>query len=218
MQHEFWHQRWEQNQIAFHKQDINPYLQRYWPRLSANPGGRVLIPLCGKTNDMIWLRAMGYEVIGVELSQLAVEAFFVENGLQPQIRIQGDFQVYEVDGLQIFCGDCFALRAADLGDIDAVYDRGALVALPPEMRVEYVSGLYAMLSANVEILLISFAYPQQDMPGPPFSVERQEIDSLYGHWCNIELLATENALETESQFKQRGLTRMLEQTYRLVVR
>jgi len=218
MHHEFWHQRWQQNQIGFHKQEINPLLERYWPKLAINPGARVFIPLCGKSNDMLWLLAMGYQVVGVELSPLAVESFFADNGLQPMVRRQGDFWVNEIDGLQIFCGDFFALQPTDLGEIDAVYDRGSLVALPPEMRIEYVSSLYAMLPPNVQILLIAFDYPQHEMPGPPFSVQREEVESLYLHWCDIELLTSENAFESEAHFKDRGLTRMTEHTYRLVVR
>jgi thiopurine S-methyltransferase len=218
MDHDFWHQRWQQNQIGFHKQEIHPLLERYWSKLSVNPGSRVLIPLCGKSNDMLWLLAMGFQVVGVELSPLAIEAFFADNGLQSRVRRQGDFWVNEIDGLQIFCGDFFALRPTDLGQIDAVYDRGSLVALPPDMRIEYVSSLYAMLSTNVQILLIAFDYPQHEMPGPPFSVQREEVESLYAHWCDIELLNSQNALENEAHFTDRGLTRMAEQTYRLVVR
>ena len=79
MHHEFWHQRWQQNQIGFHKPETNPYLQRYWPKLPLSPGCRVFVPLCGKSNDMLWLLGMGYQVVGVELSPLAVESFFSDN-------------------------------------------------------------------------------------------------------------------------------------------
>lgn len=218
MQHEFWYQRWQQNQIGFHKDEINPLLQAFWPGLSVRPNCRVLVPLCGKSRDMLWLLAMGYQVVGVELSPLAVESFFADNGLQPRVRRQGEFWVSEVDGLQIFCGDFFALRPDDVGEVDAVYDRAALVALPPDMRIEYVLNLSALLSANARMLLIAFDYPQHEMPGPPFSVQGEEIDSLYSHWCDIELLTSENALESEVQFKERGLSIMLEQSYRLTVR
>ena len=218
MQHEFWHQRWQQNQIGFHKQETNPLLQEYWPRLSVNPKSRVFVPLCGKSNDMLWQLAMGYQVVGVELSPLAVESFFSENGLKPTVRRQGDFSIYEIDGLQIFCGDFFALQAADIGEIDAVYDRASLVALPPDMRIDYVSKLATLLPSGVEILLIAFDYPQDEMQGPPFSVHGKEVNMLFSNWCEVELLASENVLEQELHFKERGLTRMAEQIYRLVVR
>lgn len=218
MQHEFWHQRWQQNQIGFHSHEVNPYLQRQWPALEIEPNSRVLVPLCGKSNDMLWLLAQGYQVVGVELSPLAVEAFFLENGLQPVQRRQGDFLIGEIDGLQIFCGDFFALHSADLGRIDAVYDRAALVALPHDMRIDYASHLSALLTPGVKMLLVAFDYAQHEMDGPPFSVPNDEVERLYRAWCDIELLADEDTLEREPHFKARGLSRLREQVYRLTVK
>lgn len=218
MQHEFWLERWKQNQIGFHKQEINPHLQHYWSRVSVSQGDRVFVPLCGKSNDMLWLLGMGYQVVGVELSPLAVESFFSDNDLKPTVRCNGDFLVSEVDGLQIFCGDFFTLQSADLGNINVVYDRASLVALPVDMRIKYVSSLSTLLSTNTQILLITLAYPQHEMQGPPFSVQGEEVDKLFSTWCDVELLASEDVLEQEIAFKERGLTSMTEQTYRLVVR
>jgi thiopurine S-methyltransferase len=218
MQHDFWHQRWQQNQIGFHSPDFNSYLQRFWPTLAVNSGCRVFVPLCGKSNDMLWLLAQGYQVVGVELSPMAVAAFFSDNDLHPIVRPQGNFLVHEIDGLQIFRGDFFALPAADLGKIDAVYDRAALVALPPEMRIDYVTHLATLLEPGQQILLVTFEYPQQEMPGPPFSVPGDEIEMLYQHWCLVTLLTSEDALEREIHFRERGLGSLHERVYRLVVR
>jgi thiopurine S-methyltransferase len=218
MQHEFWLERWKQNQIGFHKQEINPHLQHYWSRLSVNQGDRVFVPLCGKSNDMLWLLGMGYQVVGVELSPLAVESFFSDNDLKPTVRRNGDFLVSEVDGLQILCGDFFALQPADLGHVKVVYDRASLVALPVDMRIKYVSSLSTLLSTNAQILLITLDYPQHEMQGPPFSVQGEEVERLFSPWCDAELLASEDVLEQEMAFKERGLTSMEEQAYRLVVR
>lgn len=218
MQHEFWLERWKQNQIGFHKQEINPHLQHYWSRLPVNKGDRVFVPLCGKSNDMLWLLGMGYQVVGVELSPLAVESFFSDNDLKPTVRRNGDFLVSEVDGLQILCGDFFALRPTDLGKVNVVYDRASLVALPVDMRIKYVSILSTLLSTNTQILLITFDYPQHEMQGPPFSVQGEEVERLFSPWSDVELLASEDVLEQEMAFKERGLTSLAEQTYRLVVR
>lgn len=218
MQHDFWHQRWEQNQIAFHSHEINPQLQRYWPTLAIQPESRVFVPMCGKSNDLLWLLAQGYKVVGAELSPTAVAAFFKENNLQPTVRQQGNFSISEIDGLQIYCGDYFDLSAADLGRIDAVYDRAALVALPPEMRVDYVARMSTLLEPEQKILLVSFDYAQHEMSGPPFSVPADEIELLYGNWCTIELLTSEEVLQREESLQERGLGRLDEQVYRLVVR
>ncbi len=218
MQHDFWHQRWEQNQIGFHSHEINPHLQRFWPTLAVNTGSRVFVPLCGKSNDMLWLLAQGYQVVGVELSPKAVNAFFADNNLHPTVRHQGDFLIHEIDGLQIICGDFFKLSPADVGHIDAVYDRAALVALPPDMRLNYVFHLASLLEPDQQILLLTFEYPQHEMPGPPFSVPSNEIEMLYGHWCTIDILTSAEILKRELRFMEHGLRTLYEQVYRLIVR
>jgi thiopurine S-methyltransferase len=217
MQHEFWHQRWQQNQIGFHSEAVNPHLQQQWATLALKPNSRVFVPMCGKSNDMLWLLAQGHQVVGVELSPLAVEAFFAENGLQPSIRQQGHFVISEIDGLQIFCGDFFALQPADLGAIDAVYDRAALVALPDDMRISYAATLSKLLNPGTKILLVTFEYPQPEMAGPPFCVAQDEVELLYQAWCQIDLLESIDIGERDAHFKARGVSWIQERVYQLAV-
>ena len=54
MEHAFWHQRWQEGRIGFHQGDINPWLRRYWSALDLHADARVLVPLCGKSSDMLW--------------------------------------------------------------------------------------------------------------------------------------------------------------------
>jgi len=77
MQADFWQKRWERDQIGFHLAEVNPYLQQYWPALGLAAQTRVLVPLCGKSLDLIWLADQGFEVLGIELAEKAVEDFFV---------------------------------------------------------------------------------------------------------------------------------------------
>jgi thiopurine S-methyltransferase len=217
MQQEFWHERWQLNQIGFHSEEINRHLQQYWPALNIMPDSRVFLPLCGKSNDILWLFAQGYDVIGVELSPLAVQAFFVENGLSATTRKQGKFSVNETDGLRIYCGDFFDLSANDVAGICAVYDRASLVALPPEMRAAYAAHMQYLLKPGTKTLLVAFDYPQFEMQGPPFSVQAPEVLALYRSWCNVELLYTEDILDREPQFRDKGVSRMQEKVYILTV-
>lgn len=215
MQQEFWHERWQQNQIGFHNEDINRHLQQVWPALNMAPGSRVLVPLCGKSKDMLWLLAQGLEVIGVELSPLAVQAFFDENSLSATTRRQGHFSVSETDGLRIYCGDFFDLSSNDLAGVNAVYDRASLVALPPDMRADYAAHMRQLLDPGTKTLLVAFDYPQHEMPGPPFSVLTPEVQALYRSWCRVELLYSEDILDQEPRFRERGLSRLQEQIYEL---
>ena len=78
MDTDYWRERWARSETGFHQKEINPHLQRFWSALNLAPGSRVFVPLCGKSRDMLWLRGQGHEVVGVEISPLAVEAFFAE--------------------------------------------------------------------------------------------------------------------------------------------
>lgn len=186
MKHDFWHQRWSEGRIGFHQADFNPYLKKYWQLLSLAGDDRVFVPLCGKSKDMLWLREQGHEVLGVELNSSACEAFFAENGAEPECIQMPGFVVRSVDGVQLLCGDFFSLNAEDLRDVSAVYDRAALIALPPEMRVQYVEYLAQILPRGVQILLITLEFEGEG--GPPFSVQGTEVERLFGAAFEIECL------------------------------
>ncbi len=217
MQREFWLERWQLNQIGFHSEDINPYLPRFWPDFKLAADSRVLVPLCGKSKDMLWLKNQGHAVAGVELSPLAVEAFFAENRLKVNKTSQAPFTVSQAEAIRLYCGDFFDLRPAQLDGIDAVFDRAALVALPPALRKNYVNQLRSLLKPGVKILLVAFDYDQDEMPGPPFCVPAQEIEALYGEWCAVTLLCTQDITAQEPKFRERGLSSLREQVYALTV-
>lgn len=215
MHADFWHERWQQNQIGFHQDAVNLHLQEFWPALGVAAGSRVFVPLCGKSADMLWLRAQGHTVVGVEISPLAVHAFFAENGLPVTTRDVGRFSVCEADGICIYCGDFFDLGPDDLAGVGAVYDRASLIALPPDMRPAYAAHMQQLLPAATKILLVAFDYPQHEMNGPPFSVQEPEVRAMYGGRCSIELIRTADILEQETRFRDRGVTRLQEKVYLL---
>lgn len=187
---EFWLQRWEENRIGFHQAQFNAHLEAYWPTLGVPPAATVFVPLCGKSRDMLWLAAQGHRVLGVELSPLAVEAFFAENGLTPAVEPHGAFRRYRCGEIEILCGDFFALHPADLAGVGAVYDRASLIALPPEMRGRYAAHMRHLLSDRCPILLITLDYPQAERQGPPFAVGEGEVRELYAGRWQVEKIAS----------------------------
>ena len=187
MHPEFWHQRWADNQIGFHQDTPTPLLLKYWQSLGVAPGAQVFVPLAGKSLDMAWFASQGYRVLGVELSQRAVEQFFAEHGLQPDIRETNYGQHYAAAGIELICGDVFALDDAALRDCAAVFDRAALIALPPELRARYTRELYARLPTDCRGLLITLEYPQTERAGPPFSVAEDEVHALFDRDWRVEL-------------------------------
>ncbi len=216
MDPEFWLQRWREGLIGFHQDDFNPYLLRHWASLEPRPGEGVLVPLAGKSKDMLWLRDQGHRVLGVEISPLAVRAFFEENGLECQCRETGDFVCHSGAAIDLWCGDFFHLRPEDTGDIRLAYDRAALVALPPDLRRRYAEHMKALLAApDAAILLVTMDYPQTQMDGPPFSVTEAEVRDLYEPEFQVTHLETFDALAAYPKFAERGLTRLEERVYRL---
>lgn len=187
MEHEFWHERWASNRIAFHQGEPNGMLVAHITALGLNAGGRVFVPLCGKTVDIGWLRGKGLRVAGAELSELAVTQLFEEMGVVPEISERGTLKRYASDGIDIFVGDIFDLPAEELGSVDAVFDRAALVALPAEMRAGYAKHV-TEISGGAQHLLITFEYDQSVMDGPPFSVTDADVGTYYSEHYSLGVL------------------------------
>ena len=206
-------ERWDRGEIGFHQDEVNPYLIQYWPQLHITRDSMVFVPLCGKSRDMLWLREQGHPVLGVELSAIAVQAFFNENGYSPQHASEGRFDRCEADNIRILCGDFFDLCKDNLAKVGAVYDRASLIALPPEMRESYARHLISILPPATQILLVTVDYPQAEMQGPPFSVAAEEVTALYRDYANVRSLAKLDVLAKNPRFRERGLGRMQECIY-----
>ncbi|NIE73844.1 thiopurine S-methyltransferase [Pantoea sp. Ap-967] len=212
MEAAFWQKRWANNQIGFHRTDVNPFLQAHWPTLGLAAGSRVLVPLCGKSLDMAWLAEQGHRVVGVELSRLAVEDFFREQGLQPEVAQQGAFEVWRSGAIEVWCGDFFALRAEDLADCQGLYDRAAVIALPLEMRGRYMAHLAKVLPAGCKGVLLTMVYDQQLVDGPPFSVSDDEVRAGYAGGL-VQRLEEREVIDESPKFLQAGVASVLERVY-----
>jgi thiopurine S-methyltransferase len=215
MQPEFWHQRWREGRIGFHQDRPTPLLLAHWPSLGVAPGAKVFVPLAGKSLDLAWFASQGYRVLGVELSHLAIEQFFAEHGLAPGLRTSRYGTHYEAGGIELIHGDAFGLDADALAGCDAVYDRAALIALPPELRRRYVRELHAQLPAGCRGLLVTLEYPQEEKHGPPFSVPEAEVRMLYGRDWDVELLERRDILAGQPGFAAEGVTALDTAAYAL---
>lgn len=210
----FWLDRWQNRKIGFHQDHINPYLTKHWSALEPDSGNRIFVPLCGKTMDLLWLAEQGYEVIGVEFSQSAVEEFFKEQSLAYQLTVNGKLNSYQSENITIYQGDFFDLTAEVLGQVSVVFDRASLVALPATMRQAYCDHL-SDLAAGANMLLVSMEYDQAAMQGPPFSVPESEINQHYSKFYQINVLEEADLLSSSPQFSERGLQSLNEKVYKI---
>lgn len=211
----FWHERWQRGEIGFHKSRANPLLVRWWPQLALPSGSAVCVPLCGKSLDLLWLRDHGHSVTGVELSRSALEDFAQENQLALHWRREEPFDVAEGQGMQLFAGDFFAVQPEHIERVAAVYDRAALIALPPDMRARYVTHMLTILPASWQMLLVTLDYPQAERPGPPFSVPDAEVRALFAG-CDVTQLDDQDVLEDHALFRQQGMTQLRERVYHII--
>ena len=249
LEHDFWLERWREGQIGFHKTHWNPMLTKHWPLLGIEAGTRVFVPLCGKSLDMRYLVSLGHEVVGIDLSEDAIDAFFSEGGESYEreelpapspsaerapaesalAEHPGDERSGEEGrgprrsrplvaprgaGVTLYSGDFFDLRSIHLDGIGAVYDRGALVALPDSMRGPYVAHLLDRIPIGTVLLVLALEYDRDLADGPPFHVPAAAVASMYGPQCEIEELDRVEDSSPPPRFVEAGLD-VVETVYRI---
>ena len=197
MEANFWHQKWENNQIGFHESEANALLVDHFGSLGLAQDDRIFLPLCGKTRDIAWLLDKGYRVVGAELSEIAIKQLFEDLDATPEVNEVGELKHYHAEGIDMYVGDIFAITQDILGEVDAIYDRAALVALPPETRIRYTEHLLKITQTAPQ-LVICFQYDQSLMSGPPFSIVEEELLQHYAVTYLIKHLETR---DVEGGFK-----------------
>lgn len=176
---DFWLKKWEINDIFFHRKEVNPDIIEYFPKLNLQANSRVFVPLCGKSKDMTWLLSAGYSVIGNELSSIACETFFAEQNVVPNITEQGSFVEYQYTNIKLLCGDFFKLTSSEVGQIDAVYDSKALIALPPDLRKKYIDHL-VHLSNRMTKYFVIILETEDKIQSPPYPLTSMDVKELFG--------------------------------------
>lgn len=208
MEPSFWHERWSKGQTGFHQERVHPNLLEHAAIFLGGGPHRVLVPLCGKSWDLDWLARRGHQVVGVELSELAVKQLHDDHGRVPEVSQEGPFTAYRSPNLTVLVGDVFDLPThVGVGAFDRVWDRASMVALPPPMRARYVEGIRSV-GAGGKLLLNTLTYDPTVMSGPPFSVEPAEV---VGSYPGVELL--QRVDEVPPPFRARGHQRFEERVW-----
>ncbi|MEQ8859389.1 MAG: thiopurine S-methyltransferase [Pseudomonadales bacterium] len=216
MEREFWLDRWRNHEIGFHQSAVNPWLKKCWPDLSVPTDKGVFVPLCGKSLDLRWLAEQGHPVFGVELAEAAVREFFEEANQTCHATRLPYLQRFQSGNLVLYCGDFMDLTVRHLPNVAAVYDRAALIALPPKMRTHYVDHLLRIIPEDCRILLLTLEYDQGRVAGPPHSVPQAEVERLFSGRCSIESACRARARGLPPKFADAGLDDVDEVVYRLV--
>lgn len=211
-----WHDFWSrEGNPGFHEAEGNSYLKQFLPQFNLTTGDHVFLPLCGKTVDMRWLLDQGFKVSGVELSEIAIRAFFEESGMPYQIRQMENFNCYYSENIQLYHGNFIDLNAEHLSDCNLVYDRAAIVAIEADIRHLYSQHMLRIIPADSAMLMILLEYDQNVVKGPPFSVPVEEVESYYGRYFHLSTLFSEDMIDKEPRWRERGLNSFKETVVKL---
>ena len=210
----FWLENWAKGQTGFHLSGVNPVLLRHWKALELTSAKSVLVPLCGKSVDLPYLRTLGHRVIGLELSPIAVSEFWTAMGTMPQRKEDRGLVFWDSDGIEIIEGNFFEVRREDLETPNVVYDRAALIAMPEELQSRYANHLIH-LAQGAPIFLVTFDYKPSEMSGPPFPISRIQLGELFDDHYEISLIESRDALDANAALAARGLNRLSESVWLL---
>lgn len=194
---QFWEQAWADGRTRFHGEGPNPNLLTHAPKVFSS-AQRLLVPLCGKSHDLIWLVGRGHGVVGVELARQPLDELINEHQLEGAWE-QNQFQVK---------GQRFSLYHQDFfhheGRYEGIYDRACYVALTSELRERMAKRYYDLLAPQGKILLLTLKHEQES--GPPFSISDEEIEEHFSNGFEIKVLATQT--DQERTIEVRELTKL----------
>ena len=206
----FWEHRWNEGSTGWHINQVHPYLQQYHSLLKKSSPASLLVPLCGKSHDLVWLLQKGFSVTGIEYVQKASEQFFsqVLNVEIPKSLLKNKMIHYQYKSLHYVVGDFFNFISDTL--FDFIYDRAALIAIEPSLREKYVQKQSTLLKDNGKIFLITFECDYGI--GPPFSVSIEDIIKLYQPFFTIQVVEKKDIFhEPDSQrFINQGASYLVE--------
>ena len=198
---EYWTDRWKEDKIGWHRDEVNEYLIKYIEELTGGRSNiRVFVPLSGKSVDMLWLADQGYTVVGVELAKQAIESFFSENILTFTVEsvkmaaTSEPAEVYKCNEKQItiFCCDLFILSEEDVGGkFDAIWDRGSISAIVPsagDRGKRYTKLMHSLLACNGNYMVESHYYEIDRGNNPPASISDELRNELFGEDFTIKEL------------------------------
>lgn len=203
MANDHWAQRWADRNTPWHRPEVHPDLISRAGELLGDSRRRVLVPLCGKTLDVSWLAAQGHHVIGVELIETGIRELCKEQGIDAAVADEGAFRTYRAPDIDLYVGDLFDLSPDIIGDVDCIWDRGSMVALPPDQRGAYTAALRELSGPDTRMLLSAVSYDSSVMTGPPWPVPREDVEHCYAG-CAIEILRQQDVIAESPRWQELG--------------
>ncbi|ELU13294.1 hypothetical protein CAPTEDRAFT_184405, partial [Capitella teleta] len=201
MDRDKWQKVWESGMTRFHLKYVHPMLERFYDTLVAGRSGslRIFLPMSGKSKDINWLAEKGHCVIGVEFAEFACRQFFNDHEIAftEEIMNKGCTVFKSSDGAKnvtLYCCDFYSIDKSITGELDAVWDRGALAAINPGDRKKYVETMCRVLSPSTVYLVDTFLVDNTVFAGPPHNFPIDELKSLFASHATVEHLAERDGM------------------------
>lgn len=159
-----WEERYRTGEVHWDRGQISPPLLQY---VKEHPLiGRVLVPGCGRGNDVAALAGAGVDVLGLDIAPTAIAEAK---------------QRYPEAADRFVVGDLFNLAPELRGAFDIVVEHTCLSGMPPAMRLSYRKGVESALKPGGLIVGVWFINPNLDpgCEGPPFPLSVEALDALF---------------------------------------
>lgn len=174
----------------------------------------ILVPLCGKSPDLLWLAEKGHRVAGAEWSEVAVKQFFEERKLEytfETCNIGGkDIPVYtgKVIPITIYCGDFFAFGKGShklAGRFDCIWDCGSVCSIRKEARSDYAAIDSSLLKPKGKLFLSVYEWDTPEpVTEPCFPLPIEDIRAMFQDQFEIKLLLEADKKTVEEFFQMMG--------------
>lgn len=168
-----WNQCYTEGNTPWNKGKPSPPLVQYLERHPLT--GRVFVPGCGAGHDVALVASQGADVIGLDISPLAID---LAKKSHP-----------ELPTTTWLLGDLFALPADFAGTFDAVVEHTCFCAIPTSMRLAYRDAVHGVLKPGGLLVGVWFINPEHDegYEGPPYPLPVPELDAIFGaHFDVVE--------------------------------
>lgn len=210
MQLDFWKEVWKEQRLGFDQVEVNYYLKKALPSWLSESYETIFVPLCGRSIDMWEIHRSGHHVTGVECFEGALQDFDKKYALNlEKVSVRDSVDCLKNLDFKLYCADFFELTSADIqkrkGPLK-IWDRAALVALPPEMRLAYYDQIEKLCIDRLDWLCLLFSFDADTNFGPPFSVNYEEVEEkMLSKGYSVEVLEERILKPQNPKFVEAGI-------------
>lgn len=146
--------------IPWARQAVNPLLETYLHDETQTHKGKALVIGCGLGDDAHALELAGYEVVAIDVSEVALEL--------ASKKFPDSTVAFEVQ-------DVFDMPAKYHEYFDFVFEALTIQSLPVEFRKKMIKAIVETLAPNAKLLLVAHER-QDDFNGPPWPLTKEEVN------------------------------------------